>query len=418
MEYIIVAAAAVAVVFLVQAGMPGHVARRAVWILLLAFAARLVIHVLLIRDGVLPYGWDNRIYEQRALDIVDYWDRMGIQFVTSDQIGTLYSVAVPCNVFAFVIYLCGGPAPLACTAVVALIACALCIVMYRFARLIGADERAAYRLLVLTAFMPAFLVHTSDMFKDGFNVFLVLTCLGLAASNVRKFDVRKLLLLAPLLWALWNVRPYMVFMCALPLLLGFVGARRALPLCSLAILAGSLAFVVFFPGAAQDMALGTLREQIEQGQSEAVRQANASQDSGVLFDDGGNPYGALAPKLVYTLLSPFPWTGGSLLLQLGKVETLVWYYLLFSGVRGARDLWRNGRRALMIILLFVIPATIAYATSMSNIGLIFRQRMPIVMVVSLLAAVAWTRASRSSGQARPGTPPLPSPVPVPAGERR
>ncbi|MEU6427949.1 hypothetical protein ABZ860_18835 [Microbispora sp. NPDC046973] len=395
MEYVVVAAAAAMLVFLVQACLEGAVARRALWVLLLAFAVRLLVHLLVVRTGLLPYGGDNYAYFKRALDIVAYWDREGMQFVTADQIPALYSVTVPCNIFAFIFYLCGGPAPLACTSVVALVACALCIVMYRFAGLIGADERAAFRLLVLTAFIPALLLHTSDMFKDGFNAFLVVACLGLAASNVQKFDVRKLLLLAPLLWALWNVRPYMVFMCGLPLVLGFVGSRRALPMGVLALVAVVLSLFVFFPETTQDVALGSLQEQLETGQSEAVRSANAQGGSGVVFDDGGNPWSALGPKLLYTLLSPFPWSGGSMVLQLGKIETLLWYYLLFWAVRGARDLWRHDRRVFMILLLFVVPCTIVYATSMSNIGLIFRQRIPIVMAVSLLSAFAWTRARQN-----------------------
>ncbi|MFF4774311.1 hypothetical protein ACFY05_15750 [Microtetraspora fusca] len=398
MEYIVVAVSAAILVFLVQSCLPGHVARRALWVLLLAFVARLAIHVLVMRT-VLPYGGDNYTYAQRAMEVVAYWKREGFQFVTSDQIPALYSVAVPCNVFALIMYVCGGSALLACTSVIALMACALCIVIYRFARLIGADERSSFRLLVLIAFLPAFLLHTSDTFKDGFNVFLVVSCLALAASNVQKFDIRKVLLLAPLLWALWNVRPYMVFMCGLPLVLGFVGARRALPFCTLALLAGTLASFTLFSGAAPNAAVETMQQQLELGQSEAVRLANAETGSGVVFDDGGNPWSAFLPKLLYTVFSPFPWMGGSVVLQLAKIETLIWYYLIFCAVRGTRQLWGQDRRVLMLLLLFIVPCTVVYATSMANIGLIFRQRMPIVMVVSLLAAVAWSQTRRRPGQA-------------------
>ncbi|WP_157530070.1 hypothetical protein [Microtetraspora niveoalba] len=414
MEYIVVAASAAILIFLVQSCLDGPVARRALWVLLLAFAARLVIHVMVIRS-VLPYGGDNYTYGQRALEIVAYWKREGFQFVTSDQIPDLYSVAVPCNVFALVMYICGGPALLACTSVIALMACALCIFMYRFARLIGADERSSFRLLVLVAFLPAFLLHTSDTFKDGFNVFLVVSCLGLAVSNVQRFDIRKVLLLAPLLWALWNVRPYMVFMCALPLVLGFVGARRALPFCTLALLAGMLASFAFFSGAAPNAAVETMQQQLELGQSETVRLANADTGSGVVFDDGGNPWSAFLPKLLYTVFSPFPWMGGSVVLQLAKIETLIWYYLIFCAVRGARQLWNQDRRVLMVLLLFIVPCTIVYATSMSNIGLIFRQRMPIVMTVSLLAAIAWTWRRQRPG--RMASDQLPPPATRPARRR-
>ena len=200
-----------------------------------------------------------------------------MHYVTSDELGSVYGVAVPCHVFALVMYLCGGKAPLACTAVVALLGCGLCVVLYRFARLLGADERAAFRLLVLTAFLPGFLLHTSDMFKDGFNAFLVVACLGLAVSNLRRFDLLKVVALGPLLWALWNVRPYMVFMCSLPLLAGVTRVKRALSGRSLVVFAVVLIPVlVLLQGIDQnDGPLGTMQAQLDRGQSQHTRLANA-----------------------------------------------------------------------------------------------------------------------------------------------
>ncbi|RGA02379.1 hypothetical protein DI270_024660 [Microbispora triticiradicis] len=401
-EYIVVIAAAVLLVVVVHAGLKPRVAWRVLPVLLAAFAVRLAVHVLLMRSG-LGYGGDNYSYEARALGIVELWHRNGVHYVTSDELGSVYGVAVPCHVFALVMYLCGGKAPLACTSVVASLGCGLCVVLYRFARLVGADERAAFRLLVLTAFLPGFLLHTSDMFKDGFNAFLVVTCLGLAVSNLRRFDPLKVAALGPLLWALWNVRPYMVFMCSLPLLAGAVRVKHALSGRSLVIFAVVLIPVLvllqgFDQGLDQDGGpLGTMQAQLDRGQSQHTRLANAEGGSGVVFDDGGNAWSDLGPKLAYTLLSPFPWASGSMALQLGKIDTLLWYWLLFCAAQGARHLWRHDRRTLLILMLFLVPASIAYATTMSNIGLIFRQRIPIVMVTSLLSAIAWSRTRPYAG---------------------
>lgn len=392
MEYFIVAAAAVTLILLVHANLDAAVARRVLPVLLVAFAARLVVHVLVVRGGVIEYGGDNLGYEVRALEIVEYWNREGFQFVTTDQVSSLYSVAVPCNIFAMVIYLCGGPAPLACTAIVALIACALCVVIYKFARLIGADPDAAFRLLVIVAFMPAFLLHTSDTYKDGFNAFLVVTCIGVGASIARRFNMRRLLMVVPLLWCLWYVRPYMVFMCAMPLIFGLMGLRSEFSVRRLFVFGGLLVSAMLFLGGVYDNTpVEQMQQQLDSGQSDIVRRANADGGSGIAFEDGGDPWSALGPKLLYTVLSPFPWSEGSLTLQLGKIDVLIWYFLLYAAVRGARRLWRYDPRMLLILLLFIVPGTIAYATTVANIGLIFRQRMPIVMVTSLLAAVAWTR---------------------------
>ncbi|MET9066816.1 hypothetical protein ACWDR1_27185 [Streptosporangium sandarakinum] len=392
MEYIVVAVVAVTLILMVHASFEARLAGRILSVLMAAFVVRLAVNVLVTRSGFIDYGGDNLYYEAKAVEIAEYWRHHGVQFVSSEQVGPIYSVSVPCHLFAIVVYLCGGRAPLACTAVVALIACGLCVVMYRFARLVGADERAAFRLLVITAFVPGFLLHTSDTFKDGLNAFLVLACLALAASNMQRFGTRKLLLLAPLLWALWHVRPYMVFMCGLPLLFGVARIRRAVsPRTLLVVAALAVPALVVIQGTGELPPMEVLQEQLERGQSAQVRLANAEGGSGVVFEDEGNAWNALGPKIVYTVLAPFPWMSGSLALQLGKVDTVLWYYLLYCAAEGFRRLWRYDRRMLLIIMLFVIPGTVAYATTVSNIGLIFRQRMPIVMVTSLLSAIAWTR---------------------------
>ncbi|HUR05180.1 MAG TPA: hypothetical protein VM347_21730 [Nonomuraea sp.] len=392
MEYLIVAATVITLVVLVSVSFDKQAACRVLPVLLAAFALRLVVHVAVVRPDAVGYGGDYLGYEAMSLETAAFWQREGFQFATSVPADHFHSVALPCYVFAVVMYLCGGPAPLACTAIVALIACALCIVMYRFARVVGADERPAFALLAITAFSPMFVLCTSDTFKDGFNAFLVVGCLYLTVSNVRRFDLRKPLMTLSLFWALWNVRAYMVFMCGVPALLGVMGSRgaaftRALVVSAGLLLSGLFFFGYFDGGGLMDTALG----QLEFGQSEEARRAYASQGSGVLFDDSGSAWGSLIPKLLYTLLAPFPWADGSATLQLAKIETLVWYFMLYSAVRGARRLWRDDRRVLLILLLFIVPSTIIYATTVANVGLIFRQRIPIVMVASLLSAVAWSK---------------------------
>jgi hypothetical protein len=392
-EYLVIAAVLALLVFLVHASLGAKEVKRVMPVLLVAFIARLVVHVVVMKSGVIRYGGDNDTYLARAVDIAAYWKREGFQFVTSDQIPALHSTALPGNLFGIIVYICGDRASLACTAVVAFIACWLCIIMYKFARRIGADEPAAFRLLVVVAFLPSFVVHTSDTFKDGINAFLVMACLALTVSSMQRLDVRKLLMIGPLLWALWYVRPYMVFMCGLPLILGISSIRRKF----VALSAASVVIVVFLAGGG-DVLFTAMQEQLQSGQSEIVRNANASGGSGVLFEDSGNAWDALLPKLLYTLLAPFPWMEGSLELQLGKIDTLLWYFLLYNAVRGCRRLWSYDRTLLFVLLLFIIPGTIAYATTMANVGLMFRLRIPIVLVASLLAAIAWTKGRQRERQ--------------------
>jgi hypothetical protein len=391
-EYVIVAIATLVLALLTHAAFDAKTAGKVFPVLFAGFTIRLLIHLLAMRSGAFVYGKDNFGYERVAVAIAKNWQDPGFQHLGPYEASVAARIMVPCYVFAAIIYICGGPAPLACTSIVALIACALCIVVYKFAKVIGADDRAAYRLLVLIAFMPSLMLYTSDMFKDGFCALFTIGILWLISSNARQFHIKKLLVLALSLLALWYVRQYMVFACAIPLFFGLLGTKYVLSGRNMMILAGIataglILLFIYQSGTTVDALLTDLGH----GQATEVRNANARDDSGVAFHDNADPWGAIGPKLLYTVFSPFPWTGGSLALQLGKIDVFLWYYLIFCSIVGFRGLWSHDRKSLLTLLLFIVPSTIAYATSMANIGLIFRQRIPIVIATSLLAALAWSR---------------------------
>jgi hypothetical protein len=396
MEFLIVLIMLAALVGFVRMSFDEHVGGKLLPYFVIGFIGRLVVHVAVLRSGLLNYGGDSLSYEGFADVVNAMWRANGMSFITDTDYPAMKSVAVPINAFALVQLVCGGRAPIACTALVALVASALCIVIFRFAKLIGADDDASMKLLLFNLFGPSFVIHTSDMYKDGINAFLVVTSLYLAVHISKKVSVFRIVAIVPLLWCLWYVRPYMVFMCLLPLAVAFIGVKRALSAWGVSVMLLALVGgLVVTSGSDQDPeALTFAQEQFERGSSEAVKQDNAQGGSGVTFDDGGNPFGALGPKLVYTVLAPFPWAGGSVAFQLGKIETMLWYYMLYCALRGLPWFWKHERETLLLIALFVVPSTLAYATSMSNIGLMFRQRMPITICVSLLSALVWTQSSK------------------------
>ena len=378
---------------------------RMVWILLGSYAFRLVFGALVSRNVAFfshGVGGDWRAYQAYAELIARFWETSHFDFITAeaypDVAPGMVGTAFICNLFALVTYLCGAPAVLGCTAVVAFIACMLCLVIYRFAIDMGATERAAFRLFVLTIFGPAFIYYTSDMYKDGVNAFLVVAVVYISVRLGKRFSLIEAALLIPTLWALYHVRPYMVFMCLLPLPIGLLGANRFGVRTVLASIVLLGAMAAGMATQAPERVVTQMEDVFEVGTAENSREYNAMGGSGVRFDDGGNPWRALGPKIAYTLFSPFPWMSGSFGLQLGKIDALIWYYLFFSALRGARVLWKEDRAAVLTLLIFIVPGTIAYATTMANVGLILRQRMPIMMVTSVLAALVWSRQEREAAK--------------------
>lgn len=337
-------------------------------------------------------GGDYVAYELWALDIVRYWSFFGFQFVSQAELPELGPTSLPSNLFAVVIALNGGqPAPFACTALVAGMACLSCLNIYLLATEHGAAPRPAFTLTALFLLSPAFVLYTSDMYKDGPVLFFTVGAVASAIRLSRRFSPLHLLFTVVSLFALWHVRYYLVFLAAAPLVVGLTGARAKSsirPILATLVLAASFVLV-----AASTDVFDTVTDRanatFERSTSTRVRLGNAAGGSGVTFDDGGDPWGAMGPKLAYTLFAPFPWAGGSVGFHIGKIDTLLWYYLLWRAGKAARRLFTQDRTLLLMLAIVVIPTTVAYATSFANVGLMLRQRLVIVQLTMFLALLSW-----------------------------
>jgi hypothetical protein len=189
---------------------------------------------------------------------------------------------------------------------------------------------------------------------------------------------------------LWYVRHYLVFISVAPLLVGFVGLGKGSLARQIVLGVGmTLAAALAFNSSLGQNALGEMLGTFDHASDANIRQENQHGASGVAFDDGGRAFGAIHLKILYTLFSPFPWQGGSFAMQMGKLDTLVWYYLFSRLLRSSARLWRLDRSIFFMFLVFLVPLTIAYATTMANIGLILRQRFPIVFIGAMLGMLSW-----------------------------
>lgn len=389
-------------------------------LMLAGFLARLVIHpisrgVVLFSRGV--WGGDNGKYEWAAWLITKVWDATYVHYVTPEEVPALNHATLQCNIFALVIYLNGGErTPLGCTMVVAFIAVLACYHVYTLAVEHGATVRDALIVSGILMFLPGYLYHTIDTYKDGFVIFLSVGAFACAVRVAKRFSVPLMLMSIAYMFALYFVRFYLVIIGALPILVAAIGfgtkniARQVIGTIASLLFLGLL--LVATP------LLQTIAATAEQTfeAAEDMRIGNARGGSGVEFDDGGNPFASLGPKLLYTIFSPFPWEMGrtgspSIGLQLGKFDALIWYYIVYRAWFGAKRLWARQRQFVLMLLCFAGPTLLAYALTMSNIGLILRQRLPVVMVVGVMAAVGWRKNPEESEAAEPAVLPEGSAAP-------
>ncbi|MFO0678084.1 MAG: hypothetical protein U0169_16230 [Polyangiaceae bacterium] len=388
---------------------------------LAAYALRILAAAFVVREfaffshGVA--GGDSKVYEFTANEIAALWRANGVSFISEGSFTLLFDirqVALHVNLLGLVSYVTDG-SMVAMASVLAFCAGGTGLALHRFCRDLGATEVGAERAMLLVLFSPSFVFHTSDTYKDGLNALLVLVAVALASRIARKPRVFEIALLLPTLWALWYVRRYMVFMCAVPLVFGVLNPERGsivrtLLISAVIVVVAALGSSSLISSEAGETAMALF----DRGTDSTVMSWNARGGSGVVIE--GDGAGSIGLKLIYTLFSPFLWAGGSFGMHVGKIDTVIWYYTLFHAWRTLRDYWSTKRKDLLPLLVFAIPATYAYALSFSNVGLIFRQRLPIVIIITAIASVSWSHVAEATPariplRRRPSAPPSPSLAP-------
>lgn len=359
------------------------------WVIMGGYVLRFVLQLFVIREVQFFshfVGGDSIGYEIWSRAIVKIWERTDIHFVTGDELDVLGATSLPCNLFALIGYIDDGPTfRYACTAVVALAAGLSALNVYLLAVQFGAQPKRAALFASILYMQPAVLFYTSDMYKDGLVLLFVMGALGSSLRLSQRFSLLDAVVGVLSLWALWYVRFYLIFVCIAPLIVGLIGLRAKGFARSLLVSIFLLMIVLGLSSFTNVMQLASERasETFATGTSLTSLQANAEGGSGVLFDDGGSPYGALGIKLLYTVFSPFPWANGSIGFHLGKLDAFIWYFVIYCAFRAC---FRVDRSLAIMLSTFLIPCTVMYAMSMANVGLIVRQRLVIVAATMILAA--------------------------------
>jgi hypothetical protein len=358
--------------------------------LVVTFASRLLLHWVVRNVAFFSHGLggDAITYEYFAQWIAEHWTVHGFKFLTAADNDVMGTASLPPNMFAAIVYLNGGqPAPVGCTALVALAICLAALNFFKLAIELGARRGLATNVTIVLFSSPALIFYTADMYKDGLVLMFVLGAVASAIRVSRKFSLLHMAIGLMCLFALWFVRFYLVFLASLPVLVGYMGfgskgyLRPFLSLLGLTLVLGVLI---------QSQQGNELRTTIDGTFTVATDKAaidgNALGGSAVQLGMG---IGSLPIRLIYTLFSPFPWMGGTMGLQLGKIDTLLFWYFLYRAAIATRKLLRSDRSTLVSLLVFIVPCTVAYAFTMANMGLMLRQRLPIVVMVALLATLSW-----------------------------
>jgi 4-amino-4-deoxy-L-arabinose transferase-like glycosyltransferase len=388
-------------------------------LLFLAFGLRMVLATVfaLVPEARL-FHEDADGYELLGMAIANRWHGAGPPFHIADaaNLGHYY-------ICGTVYYLFGTFRPVA-SYFNALLGAATVFVVYRLT-LQFFHIAVARRVALLVALMPSIILWNSLALKDTEVTLLVVLALSSCVSLKRRFTPRALAgVLLPLI-ALQPIRFYIVYFLGLAIVGSLLFERGT------KVLTGVPKILVAVGGGLALLALVGLSSNAREGTSvfdlervNTFRQGMASTaHSGFAADvDISTPGGALMflpVGLAVLLLGPFPWQLTALRPLMAAPETIFWWFLIPSAIRGIRFAIKERFADTSPILLFTAILAPAYALVQGNVGSAFRQRAQIFVLLFVFTALGQYLEICRKKRLNPklllqGTPPPPAEPPTQA----
>lgn len=359
------------------------------WAFFLRVGLALMIHFWVANDDM--FAPDQSTYHQWGSLVARYWS--GDNPVAPESVlpggrkGYVYIVAT--------IYFLFGFNPLLPKLLNCLIGALIVPTVFDVAMRMGGSAPAALRAATFATWFPSLVLWSSLNIRDAWIVLVILLICRESLILQERPRLLSLVLLALGIFAIIQLRDYILFAVAGPMVVSFVAWRSRHMVRNL-VLGGIVAMGVIYA----DQSAGANRrlrtfdlEQIQEirywntvGASSQFEQADIS-----------TPFKAalFLPKgLAYFLLAPFPWMLGSIRQVLAVPETLFFYWLLPWVLRGIRDLVRDHLGSSLMVLLITAGLTLGYALGEGNAGTAYRHRAQILCFFLIFAAVGLEKRPR------------------------
>ena len=260
----------------------------------------------------------------------------------------------------------------------------------------------AYRTALWTAIFPSLVLWSSLNIRDAWVVLLIL----FICREALRLQVR------PGLWGavrlglavmlLSQFRDYILFAVTLPILLSFLIRGRA-HMVRNAVLGMLVALVVIYVdrAAGQDRPLRFVDLESLQEMRQFTSIGGSAYQETVDISTPGRALAFLPKGLAFFLFAPYPWTVRNVRQVVTLPEMLVFYALVPSMLRGARDLVRSRAPGALMLLLITLSLTLGYALGEANAGAAYRHRAQVLGFLLLFAAAGTDARARARAEPFP-----------------
>lgn len=265
-------------------------------------------------------------------------------------------------------------------------------VVYRLARTF-VHTLVARRAALLVAFMPSMILWSSIALKDPLMSFLIAVCLLSCIRLKQEFSLAACLGVIFPIAAMQPIRFYMVYFIGFAVVASFLfdrGVRLVTGIYKQIFVAAAvllLFVVVGLAGRAEQGAEVLSFDKVSAYRVGMAKSADSGFSAGVDISTPTRALTFLPVGMSVFLLGPFPWQMTSLRALMAAPETMLWWLMFPSALRGLRFITRERFGSASPLLLFTVTLTCAYSLIHGNVGSGFRQRAQIFVILFIFAAL-------------------------------
>lgn len=335
------------------------------------------------------FGPDAVSYDEAAFVLVSKWAGLATSGPDSPL---LY---VPMTQFVAGIYYLIGRNPLTIQMMSASLGAASCVVAYLCALSIFRNARVARYVLYFSAFLPAMVIWSSQMLKDGFIVFLLILSMLMILRLEKKLNYAYVAILLLSMLGIYALRfyifPMLIMAVSGAFLVGYKNNIRSLAgrLVIVVVLGLALSFSGIFKSSQADLEKFANFQFIDSAREYAsdtkISGSSIEDDTDVSSLGGAIAY--LPFGILNLLLAPFPWQVSKGSQALVAIEMFFWWVSLPFLFIGFFYILKNRLRECVPVLVFTLLLSLSYAIYQGNIGTMYRQRTQVQIFFFLFTSV-------------------------------
>jgi hypothetical protein len=342
------------------------------------------------------FGNDATLYDMLGYRLYEIWfEGVSTDSDLSYRALDLGASGWGMNYLVAAIYTVTGKNAFAAQTFCACVGAATAPLVYTCANKIFNNRNVGRTAAVIVAVVPAFVIWSGQLLKDGLMIFLLVLSITMVLSLQEKFSYVSVGLLIFSLFGILSLRFYIFYMVVVAVVGSFIigssTSRQSIlkRLAAILIIGGSLAYFGALQNAGEKLEEFGNLESIQRSRQDLSTSASGfGEDLDVSTTEGAMV--ALPIGFSYLMFAPFPWEAGNFRQAIALPEVLVWWTMMPFLVVGLWYSFKYRLRNSIAVLLFTFLLTIGYSLFQGNVGTAYRQRTQIQVFLYMFIGVGWT----------------------------